>query len=95
MMLSSRWIRLQYYGVDHRPSSSLSFRGYYPLVRQRLTSKWSVREHRFQNNAYLYPSNQIPTAMPSNRAKIDKGLIQPTQYNIQPDRKAKKPCPKR
>ena len=38
-------------------------------------------------------SNQIPTAMPSNRARIDTGLIQLTQYNIRPDRKAKKPCP--
>ena len=50
---------------------------YYPLARQRPTSKWFVREHRFQNNAYIYinSNNQIPTAMPSNRARINADLI--------------------
>jgi hypothetical protein len=28
--------------------------------------------------------------MPSNCARIDIDLVQPTQYNISPDRKAKK-----
>ena len=32
--------------------------------------------------------------MPSNRARIDTDLVQPTQYNVWPDRKARKPCPK-
>jgi hypothetical protein len=38
-------------------------------------SEWSVREHRFQNNAHIDFSNQIPTAMPSNRARISAERI--------------------
>jgi len=32
--------------------------------------------------------------MPSNRARIDIDLVQPTQYNIWPNKKGKKLCPK-
>ena len=78
---------------------SMTFAGIalpYPLACQGPTSMCSVREHRFQNNAYIYidSSNQIPTAIPSNRARIDTDLVQPTQCNVRPDRKTKKPCPK-
>jgi hypothetical protein len=34
-----------------------------------------VRERRFQNNAHIDFSNQIPTAMPSNRARISAKRI--------------------
>ena len=32
--------------------------------------------------------------MPSNRARIDADLVEPTQYNVRPNQTAKKPCPK-
>src|ERR1700722_3708599 len=32
--------------------------------------------------------------MPSNRTRIDADLVQKTQYNVLPNRIAKKPCPK-
>ena len=32
--------------------------------------------------------------MPSNRTRIDADLVQKTQYNVPPNRIAKKPCPK-
>ena len=32
--------------------------------------------------------------MPSNRARIDADIIQPTQYHVLPYREAKKPRPK-
>ena len=32
--------------------------------------------------------------MPSNRARIDADLVEPTQYNVRPNQTAKKPRPK-
>ena len=32
--------------------------------------------------------------MPSNRTRINADLVQKTQYNVPPNRIAKKPCPK-
>ena len=36
-------------------------------------------------------NHQITTTIPSNRARIDADLVEPTQYNVQPNQTAKKP----
>ena len=58
---------------------------------QRPTSKWFVREHLNQNNAYNYidSGNQLPTTMLSNRARI-LDIVQPTQCYVPPHREVEK-----
>jgi hypothetical protein len=43
--------------------------------------------------AYIDLINTIPSTMPSNRTSNDIDLVQPTQYDVQPNQAAKNPPP--
>jgi hypothetical protein len=48
---------------------------------------------RSTHAAYIDLINTILSTMPSNHTSNDIDLVQPTQYNIQPNRVAKTPPP--
>ena len=52
-------------------------------------------EHQDQNyaEAYIDLINTIQSTIPSNRTSNNIDLVQPTQYNVQPNRVAKNPPP--
>ena len=56
---------------------------------------WSVRNTRIESTriANVDLINTILSTMPFNRTSNDIDLIQPTQYNVQPNRVAKSPPP--
>ena len=43
--------------------------------------------------AYIDLINTLPSTIPSHRTSNDIDLVQPTQYNVRPNRVAKKPPP--
>ena len=63
----------------------------YPLTRRRPLTMWSVRNTRIKSTriANVDLINTILSTMPSNLTSNDIDIIQPTQYNVQPNRVAK------
>ena len=67
----------------------------YPMERLRPSRKWSVRNTELKSTRILYTdsSNRLLLTRSSKRTSNDTDLVEPTQYQIDPNRKAKEPPP--
>jgi len=65
------------------------------MERLRPSRKWSVRNTELKNTRILFTdsSNRLLSTMPSKRTSNDIDLVEPTQYRVNPNRKAKEPPP--
>ena len=65
------------------------------MERLRLSRNWSVRNTELKNTRILYTgsSSRLLLTMPSERTFNDIDLVEPTQYRIDLNRKAKEPPP--